>query len=329
MLTRDLDLSQPRYDQSSYWGRARHFFETTDPRLVLCSDAELDHAKHVVTAYNGGRFEELEHQGIDDEAVWRAKVVYDSAFHPQTGEKNFLPGRMSFQVPGNMSITGCMMAFYRTVPAVIFWQWVNQSFNAVVNYTNRNASDDADDTSVILQAYAGACGASMTVAVALNRAVNAVPALRSGIVGRLVPLFAVAAANCVNVPLMRQREFDTGIDVCAEDGTVVGRSSAAAKMAVSQVVPSRVIMALPGMFFTPLIMSRLEKRFPVMKRVVPGAVATMLVTGFFLTFSTPLCCALFPQRAAISFAQMETPLQEKARAAGFSESTSFFFNKGL
>lgn len=32
---------------------------------------------------------------------------------------------MSFQVPGGMLITGAMLQFYRTVPAIVFWQVSN------------------------------------------------------------------------------------------------------------------------------------------------------------------------------------------------------------
>eukprot|EP00624_Nannochloropsis_granulata_P002103 evm.model.NODE_20417_length_10763_cov_21.298616.3 len=88
-----LDLSQPRWDQSTFEGRARHFFTTTNPLNGLASDAELDHAKALLEQYKAGK----EPAGTTDEQIWEAKHLYDSAFHPETGEKLFLPGRMSFQ----------------------------------------------------------------------------------------------------------------------------------------------------------------------------------------------------------------------------------------
>ena len=56
----------------------------------------------------------------------------------------------------------------------------------------------------MLQAYLAATVASVTTAVGFNRVIANNPALSKGMVGRFVPLVAVAAANCVNIPLMRQ-----------------------------------------------------------------------------------------------------------------------------
>lgn len=325
IANRQVNLDEPRYDQSNFAGRLKHFAMVTNPLTVFASSKQLDDAKSLVELYRAGN--EPAGTSIDD--VWAAKVLYDSAFHPQTGEKQNVVGRMSFQVPGNMSITGCMMTFYRTAPAIVFWQWINQSFNALVNYTNRNASSPITTTQ-LGQAYAMATAAGCGVGIFLTQFVAKNPAIAGGLIARLVPFVAVASANCVNIPLMRQHELKEGIDVSTAEGEVIGKSRVAAKSALAQVVPSRIGMATPAMIIPPIIMNALHKNQKSFVRRMPWCAApvTVLLTGLVLVISTPVCCSIFPQKSSIAFKTLDPQLQEKLRSQGRTPEF-LYYNKGL
>ena len=46
-----INIEEPRYDQETFTGRAKHFFITTNPFNVLATNSQLDHAKSVVEKY--------------------------------------------------------------------------------------------------------------------------------------------------------------------------------------------------------------------------------------------------------------------------------------
>jgi len=318
ILPPKFNLDAPRYDQSTYWGRAQHFFSTTNPLNCLATDAQLDTAKATVDKYKRG---ELNH--LTEEEIWAAKNLVDSAFHPDTGEKMFLPGRMSAQVPFNMTITGCMMTFYKTTPAVVFWQWINQSFNALVNYTNRSG-DAPIPLATLGSSYCAATGAALTTALGLNHLTKSMPP----IAGRLVPFCAVAAANCLNIPLMRRLELQEGIMLETKEGEKVGASKIAAREGIGMVTASRIGMAMPGMVLIPLIMNKLDAKGLFKKYPKANAPLQVFLVGIILTFATPLCCAIFEQKASIKPTAVEQELQEK-----ISKMTNppelLYYNKGL
>uniref|UniRef100_A0A673JDR5 Sidoreflexin n=1 Tax=Sinocyclocheilus rhinocerous TaxID=307959 RepID=A0A673JDR5_9TELE len=317
-LPLNINIKEPRWDQGTFMGRAQHFFMVTDPRNVLLSSEVLEDARVTVENYRLG----IVKPGLTEDQLWRAKYIYDSAFHPDTGEKMLLIGRMSAQVPMNMTITGCMLTFYRTAPAVVFWQWVNQSFNAIVNYTNR--SGDAPITvNQLGAAYVSATTGAVVTALGLKALTKSLPA----IMGRFVPFAAVAAANCINIPFMRQRELKYGIPVTDAEGKRLGESSKAAQQAIVQVVVSRIGMAVPAMedvflncFVKFLFVSQ---RFPVLNAPVQVG-----LVGLCLVFATPLCCALFPQKSSMKVSSLELELQERIRQNN-PHITTVYFNKGL
>jgi tricarboxylate carrier len=323
-----IDVDNPRWSQATFIGRLKHFASITDFRNAVVSEAKLQEARNLVQQYREGR----EPAGTTDEQVWRAKKLYESAFHPDSGELQNVFGRMSFQVPGGMVITAGMLQFYRTNSAVILWQWINQSFNALVNYTNRNAASTIT-TKQMAVAYVSATSCALITALGFKSfmSTRAPP-----VVQRFVPFVAVAAANMVNIPLSRQAELADGVVLFDSDNNPVTESRYAAVKGISQVVFSRIAMAGPGMLTMPLIMEQLEKKAWFMKFSKFHIVFQTFMVGGFLVIMVPVACAMFPQRSSLSMARLQQmePIQYKKvvdyyKARSQSIPQVLYFNKGL
>ncbi|GMR63105.1 hypothetical protein PMAYCL1PPCAC_33300 [Pristionchus mayeri] len=312
------DISRPRWEQTTFEGRLRHFLTITNPLNLLVGDKQLSDYKNVVDNYKKGIFcEDLTVNGL-----WKAKHMAESAFHPSTGEKMLIIGRMSAQVPMNMAITGGMLTFYKSPAAVIFWQWLNQSFNAVVNYTNR--SGDAGSMTQLLTSYCAATGGALGAALGLNAVVKSAPPL----VGRLVPFVAVCVANSINIPMMRRQELTEGITLFDADGNELGKSKQVARSAIMQVVVSRIGMAAPTFVCIPVAMNSIVKTEWYKKRPHMAGPIQVLLAGLILLVSTPVGCALFPQMTPVNVSTLEPALAEQIRSRPNAPQV-VFCNKGL
>ena len=83
-----------------------------------------------------------------------------------------------------------------------------------------------------------------------------------------------------------------------------------------------------GMVLIPMIMNKLDskglfKRYP--KANAPLQVA---LVGLILTFATPLCCAIFEQKASINVSDVEPHIQEKLKSLQ-NPPKVLYYNKGL
>lgn len=324
-MSERIDLDQPRWDLRTFYGRLRYFAWVTDPRTCLTPTSKLYEAKDLVEKYR----RKQEPAGITHEQIRNAQQLTLSAFHPDSGALQNFIGRMSFQVPGGMLLIGCMISFYKTTSAVVFWQWANQSFNALVNYTNRNAASDISQKRLAV-AYVSSTTCALVAALGLK---TYLARRASGLMQRFVPFAAVAAANIVNIPLMRQSEILDGITVYDENKNPVTTSKYAAVKGISQVVFSRIVMAAPSMTVLPLIFEHIEKYRWMQRMKILNAPMQVLAAGAFLLFMTPTACALFPQQCSIHHSRMsildKKNLEELKEKYGENIPETLYFNKGL
>ncbi|CAB1337471.1 unnamed protein product, partial [Coregonus sp. 'balchen'] len=137
---------------STFLGRLRHFVEIIDPSTLFVSESRLTECVKLLDDFQHGTLP----PGVTDLQLWEAQKVKQAIIHPDTGEKIFMPFRMSGYVP-----------FGTPIPT---------------------------PTSKFLQGYFGAVTSAVSLAVGLNvliqRANRLSPATQM-IIQRLIPFPAV------------------------------------------------------------------------------------------------------------------------------------------
>ncbi|KAG0216172.1 Tricarboxylate/iron carrier [Mortierella sp. GBAus27b] len=326
ILAPRIDLSKPRYDQSTYSGRIKHFIQVTSPLNLFVSSRGLEDAKTLIRDYNDGRVP----ANIDPGKLWRAKEICDSTLHPDTGKPIWLPFRMACFVPTNLVVVAGMLIPNPSIKSIVFWQWANQSVNVAFNYANANKTTEMDMNETAL-AYVSAVTTSCFLAVGLNQLVPRLKSISPGtraLMGRLVPFVAVATAGTVNVFLMRGKEIREGIDVYDHEGKSVGKSQKAGLSAISQVAISRILTNFPVLTIPPLVLAQWDKtewarRFP--RAVIPlnlGIISLSLMTAL------PFAIAAFPQYAQVNAKDLEERFWNLKDSKGQPIHT-LTYNKGL
>ncbi|EQC34559.1 hypothetical protein SDRG_07884 [Saprolegnia diclina VS20] len=320
-------LDAPRYDQSTYYGRWKHFSELVAPSSFFVSDKTIDASKAIIDGYKTGV---LPTGAVTNAELWDARRICESVFHPQTGEKLPLLFRMPAFVPVNIPICSGMVLAPPTLFNTIFWQWINQSYNAGFNYANRNASG-VDDTTAIAKAYASAvlisCGASVGLGKAVEHASFLGASARLAL-SRTVPFVAVAAAGAGNAVFMRLKELTEGIDVIDDEGVARGRSQNAGKQSLTQVAMTRVALPMPILLFPPFILEAMKKVNALPKNRIGRVVTEISVVTLCIWGAFPAAIALFPQYGTIAATELEPQYQHLINSKG-ERVTHFTYNKGI
>lgn len=146
------------------------------------------------------------------------------AIHPDTGKL----------IPWYMRLSGFVVFNFPMVFVILFYrnqtplfnagmQWLNQTYNAGMNYGNRNASSPYTNGD-LARGYSGAVAVSVSIAL-FTRTIFAKQLVgmkgpKLVVANAFLNYIAGATAGACNLALMRSKELKDGILVTNEAGTV-------------------------------------------------------------------------------------------------------------
>ncbi|CAB9505214.1 Sideroflexin-5 [Seminavis robusta] len=368
------DSQSEQFDQGTFLGRYCKMLFLCDPRLLLYSQEQVRHYQDMAYGNCGSDTSTRSDTSSEhtDCELWHAKRIADSALN-SNGDWIPRPFRMSGYLPYNGPICIAMLATAASsspsTGTLLFWSWLNQSQNALVNFYNRNTGTTSNSNSktnsttqvnnAMLQSYAVAVGSALLVAFALSQYVQThFEGDQAQQLLRMVSFPSAVVASSLNCFFVRSPELKTGVSLmvpvvhtndttstnsdqndCKLQTVLPGETSlVAASKGVYTTTASRAILQMPTFFIPPMLMST-----PMIQQYLQNDPALQLqhdivnmelpITTFLLLVSfgmgLPACVGFFPQMMTIQASEVEQQYQDLVDPTTGAPYTEFTFNKGL
>ncbi|XP_064916259.1 sideroflexin-5 isoform X3 [Columba livia] len=123
-------LGKPRFEQTSFYGRFRHFLDIIDPRTLFVTESRLKEAVQLLEDYKHGTLP----PGVTNKELWGAQKIKQAIIHPDTNETIFMPFRMSGYIPFGTPIVVGLLLPNQTLASTVFWQ---VGLNVLVQRANK------------------------------------------------------------------------------------------------------------------------------------------------------------------------------------------------
>ena len=317
--------------------KSKNLINTVDIRNSFYTDAQIQ-AMQATLAHQRQLETEASAQGknvmLSESEIGKLRqlqTIVNASIHPDTNKPVPWVMRMCAFVPTNLPIIFGMLMTPPTPMNTVFWQWINQTYNAGMNYGNRNASSQ-QTTGDILFGYSAAVASSITISLGLRKlSAGLTKNMKGGtmiLANSIINYIAVASAGFLNSYCMRMGEMSRGIKIQDEHGEEMGISKKSAEKAVIQTSFSRMVLSGPIFILPGLSMFLLDKVGLIPRARIPKTILELTVISLALWVALPLSVSLFPPRGEIEASEIESEFREMRNSKG-ELVTRYYYNKGL
>lgn len=222
-------------------------------------------------------------------------------------------------LPSNVPLLFGMVCLPATRFNIALFNFLNQSYNAGMNYSNGSGTDDS--TKFLLMSYTLAVFSSISCGFLMKRFFSSsknYTVLKEGTI-RILPS---CVAGFLNAFFMRSDYVSKGITIKDKQGNELGLSKKAGGKALMESSLSRFFIPLPGLINIYIL--RYISKFKLRKS--QDVLVQMILCTLHLSIALPASIAIFKQYGNYPLNSLEQNLQENAKKFNSREA---IYNKGL